>query len=187
MADSWGRCVLAISGSLIVGCVSVDELQTPYADLERGAAGASGAGGKGADELTPGQQGACGVDGWQFLRLGGREQGQDWAQPSLVPGCSGASHRLSALAPRLGAKLEITLAAGTGRIIDATYSTTSRGADGEDWGAYEAFVELDSLSFATTAAQAAEQPFDLAGTIWGPLGPVTLAAGGCARVRLQPC
>ena len=76
------------------------------------------------------------------MRIAGREQGADWAQPSLAFGCGSSPHRLSALAPRLGATLEVLVAANGARVIDATYSTTRLGADGEDWGEYDAFVEL---------------------------------------------
>lgn len=183
MADSWGCSALALWGALLAGCVSVDEIQTPNGDL--GFDGA-GAGGTSAAPPEADQEGQCGAGGWSMLRVAGREQVMDWAEPSLVPGCSGAPHRLSALAPRLGANLLVLLAANTGRVVDASYSTTAVGADGEDWGDFEAFVELASLSFAT-ATTATEQPFDLAGTIWGPFGPVSLVASGCARVRVSPC
>lgn len=183
MADAWGRRLLALSGALLAGCVSVDEIQTPNGDL---GPSSDAAGGSAAVPLEPASDGPCGEHGWSFMRVAGRDQGVDWAQPSLVSGCAGAPVRLYALAPRLGATLEVTLAASTGRVIDASYSTTTLGADGEDWGEYQAYVELQSLSFAT-ATTATEQPFDLAGTIWGPFGPVALAAGGCARVRLSPC
>jgi len=174
--------VLALSGALLFGCVSVDEVGTPNGTF---GGDADGAGGTSAD-LEPERDGPCGEGGWSFLRVAGREQGADWAQPSLASGCANAPYRLSALAPRLGATLEVLIAQSGGRVIDATYSTTRLGADGEDWGEYAAFVELSSLSFPTATA-ATEQPFDLAGTIWGPFGPVSLAAGGCARLRVTPC
>jgi hypothetical protein len=175
--------VLTLSGALLFGCVSVDDVQTPNGTFGDDA---DGAGGSSAAPLDSEGDGQCGQGGWSFLRVAGREQGTDWAQPSLASGCASAPHRLSALAPRLGATLEILIAANGGRVIDATYSTTGRGADGEEWGEYAAFVELASLSFPAATA-ATEQPFDLAGTIWGPFGPVTLAAGGCARLRVTPC
>lgn len=172
--------MLALAGGLLFGCVSVDEVQTPNGTF------GDGAGGSSAATLESDSEGPCGEGGWSFLRVAGREQGADWAQPSLAPGCASAPYRLSAFAPRLGVTLEILLAANGGRVVDATYSTTRLGADGEDWGEYDAFVELSSLSFPTATA-ATEQPFDLAGTIWGPFGPVSLAAAGCARLRVTPC
>ena len=183
MATSRDLGALALSIALPFGCVSVDEVQTPNGTFGDDV---DGAGGSAASPLEPEREGPCGESGWSFLRVAGREQGTDWAQPSLVSGCAATPLRLSAFAPRLGATLEILLAANGGRVIDATYSTTGPGADGEDWGEYAAFVELASLSFATSTA-ATEQPFDLAGTIWGPFGPVSLAASGCARVRITPC
>lgn len=172
--------VLALSGALLFGCVSLDEVQTPNGTF------GDGAGGSSAAPLEPASDGVCGEGGWSFLRVAGREQGPDWAQPSLTLGCASGPYRLSALAPRLGATLEVLIAANAARVIDATYSTTRLGADGEDWGEYDAFVELSSSSF-PTALSASEQPFDLAGTIWGPFGPVSLAASGCARLRVTPC
>ena len=102
-----GRSLLALTGALLAGCVSVDELQTPNGDLGFGAAGAGGAA---PVSPEPAEEGTCARDGWSSLRVSGREEGMDWAMPSLARGCSGAPHRLSALAPRLGAALEITLA-----------------------------------------------------------------------------
>ena len=180
MTASWELGVLALSGALLFGCVSVDEVQTPNGTFGDGAAGTSAA------PLESAGEGPCGEDGWSFLRIAGREQGPDWAQPSLAFACGSSPHRLSALAPRLGATLEVLVAANGARVIDATYSTTRLGADGEDWGEYDAFVELSSSSF-PAAMTATEQPFDLAGTIWGPFGPVSLAASGCARLRVTPC
>jgi len=183
MATSWSLGLLALSGASLLGCVAVDGVQTPNGTFGDGAAGA---GGSSDAPLEPEDDGPCGEGGWSFLRVAGREQAADWAQSSLASGCSGAPSRLSAFAPRLGATLEILLAANGGRVIDATYSTTGVGADGEDWGEYAAYVELVSLTF-PVATGPAEQPFDLTGTIWGPFGPVSLAASGCARVRLTPC
>jgi len=193
MGTSRGYRLLSLAGAVLAGCVSVDELQTPYGDLAGNdpagndpAGNAGGAGGAAAMPAPPDEEEQCAADGWSSLRVAGREQRMDWAMPSLASGCAGAPYRLSALAPGLGAALEITLAASSGRVIDATYSTTTLGADGAEWGPYQAFVELDSLSFAQ-ATTATEQPFDLAGTIWGPFGPVPVAAVGCARVRVSPC
>jgi hypothetical protein len=70
--------------------------------------------------------------------------------------------------------------------VDATYSTTSIGADGETWGEYEALIDIEAVSFAA-ASSATEQPFEFSGTILGPFGPVSIAVSGCARVRPARC
>src|SRR4029078_1496183 len=96
-----------------------------------------------------------------------------------------APHGLSATAPTLAWTLELALSSSTGRVVDATYTTTDLGADGEQWGDYAALVELSVLRFG--AATDTEQPFELAGTIFGPFGAVPLEAAGCARLRRSPC
>ena len=103
MTASRETCGLALSGALLFGCVTVDEVGTPNGTF---GGDADGAGGTSA-ELEPEPDGPCGEGGWSFLRVAGREQGNDWAQPSLASGCASAPHRLTAFAPRLGATLEI--------------------------------------------------------------------------------
>jgi hypothetical protein len=169
---------------LLVGCVAIDEVQTPSADVDfspdEGAAGAAGQGG------SAGEGRDCASLGWAFVHVGGRDDLSAWSAPVLAQGCGSAPHRLTALAPRLGCSLSLVVAANTGRVLEATYSTTGIGADGEEWGDYEAWIDLDAASFgaATTPGQ---QPFQLAGTILGPFGPVPIELSGCARVRAGAC
>jgi hypothetical protein len=174
--------VLVLLG-LATGCLSIDEVQTPNGDLTRGG---------GADEMTPeatsegtDRSSACGDRGWTLVRLANRDQLEAWAAPSMAQGCGAAPHRLSATAPALGWALELALSSSTGRVVDATYTTTDLGADGEQWGDYAALIELSVLRFG--AATESEQAFELAGTIFGPFGAVPLEAAGCARLRRSPC
>lgn len=167
----------------LAGCVSLDEVQTPNGGLELSSdeatpAGAAGQGG-GAD---PG----CGSQGFRLLRAAGRDVLGAWSRPSLVPSCTGAVQRLSARAPRLGSAFAIDLSADGARLLQATYSTAGVGADGEEWGEYEAVLDVAALRF-EAPRQAGEQPFELVGTILGPYGPVAFEAAGCAEVRLDPC
>jgi hypothetical protein len=172
---------------LLGGCVAIDEVQTPNGDLDFSpdgeGSGAAGAGGQGG-ESSEGRD--CASLGWAFVHVGGRDELPSWSAPVLTVGCGAAPHRLTALAPRLGSSLSFMVAGSTGRVVEATYSTTGLGADGEDWGSYEAWIDLGAASFgvATTAGQ---QPFQLAGTILGPFGPVPIELSGCARVRATGC
>lgn len=135
------------------------------------------------DELAA--SGVCGSQGFSVVQVAGRDQVAAWAEPSLVPSCTGSRQHLSALAPRLGSELSLDMAAD-GSLLAALYSTTSLGADGEEWGEYDALLDLDVLRFGTASA-AGQQPFQLSGTILGPYGPVPIAAVGCARRRVLPC
>jgi hypothetical protein len=120
------------------------------------------------------------------MRVGGRDERAAWAEPSLAASCGAGPHRLTAQAPRLGSSLAISLSSRTGRLVEATYSTTDTGADGEPWGDYVATIDVDNLML-SSASSPGEQPFELAGTIWGPFGPVSIALSGCARIRQSPC
>lgn len=170
--------------ALLSSCVTLDEVQTPSGDLdfsaERGAAGSGGRGASGQDD-----EAACGAQGWAFLRLGGRDDLAAWSAPMLTLSCGAAPHRLTALAPRLGSAFALEVSASTGRALDATYSTTGIGADGEPWGDYEAWIELSALRFG--AATPDQQTFQFEGSILGPFGPVPIAVSGCARVRAPGC
>jgi hypothetical protein len=182
----WRACGLALA-ALLTGCAAIDEIQTPGADIdlspEPGAAGAAGAGGQ-AGSSSDGRD--CASLGWALVNVGGRDQLPAWSAPVLTQSCGTAPHRLTALAPRLGSSLSLLLAANTGRVLEATYSTTGIGADGEEWGDYEAWIDLGAaaLGAVTTPGQ---QPFQLAGTILGPFGPVPIELSGCARVRAAGC
>jgi hypothetical protein len=103
-----------------------------------------------------------------------------------VASCNAAPHRLTALAPRIGSSLSLEISTRTGQVVEATYSTTSTGADGEPWGEYVAPIEVQRLSLGV-ASSATEQPFELVGSILGPFGPVSISMIGCARVRSGPC
>lgn len=170
-------------------------MQTPNGDLdlspERAAAGRAGqaAGGQGSagdGEASAGVEGACGAQGWAFLRLDGRDELAAWSAPVMTLGCGAAPHRLTALAPRLGSAISLEVSASTGRALGAIYSTTGVGADGEPWGDYEAPIDLGALSFGAVITPE-EQPFRFEGTIFGPFGPVPIAVSGCARVRGAGC
>lgn len=180
------RWVWAV-GVLLGGCVSIDEVQTPNGDLDFSpdseAGGAAGTGGQGG---AAGAGRDCASLGWGSLHLGGRDELPSWSAPVLTQSCGLSPHRFTALAPRLGSSLSLSVAANTGRVLEATYSTTGVGADGEEWGSYEAWIDLDAVSFggATTPGQ---QPFQLTGTILGPFGPVSIELSGCARVRSAGC
>jgi len=186
--SGWGRG-LGQRGAVLVlvvlstACLSIDEVQTPNGDISRGGSAA---------ELTPEAMSddaempsACGEAGWTLVRLANRDQLAAWTAPSMAQGCGAAPHRLSAAAPTLGWALELALSSSTGRVVDATYTTTDLGADGEPWGDYAALVELSVLRFG--AATESEQTFELAGSIFGPFGAVPLEAAGCARLRRSPC
>lgn len=109
-----------------------------------------------------------------------------WSAPIFTLSCGAAPHRLTALAPRLGSALSLEVSSSTGRALDATYSTTGIGADGEPWGDYEALIDLGALSFGSLTAPE-QQPFQFDGTILGPFGPVSIAVSGCARLRATGC
>lgn len=169
---------------VLAGCIALDEVQTPYGDFDRSAdMRAPGAGDAGVSSSDPS---ACGEQGWVFVRVGGRDQRPSWSAPDLAPSCGSAPHRLTALAPRIGSALRLGVSSSTGRVVDATYSSTSTGADGETWGEYEAPIDIESVRFAA-ASSATEQPFEFSGTILGPFGPVPIAVSGCARVRPARC
>jgi hypothetical protein len=175
--------VLALGG--LGGCLSVDEVQTPNGDIQLSRDEAAPEGGTdpraaGADDAV------CGTQGFRVVRAAGRDQLGAWSRASLVPSCTGTRNRLSALAPRLGSSFAIELNADGSQVLSATYSTTSVGADGEEWGEYEALVDVGSLRFLAQRASG-EQPFELVGNILGPFGPVSFEASGCAQVRLNPC
>lgn len=175
--------LVALLSGVLAGCVSIDEVQTPNGDVSF-AGRDDGATGSTDDSDAPPD--ACADGGWTFVSIGGREQAAEWSAPVLTPSCSNAPHRLTALAPRLGALLELGLSPSSGRIVEALYTSTELGADGEPWGDYSAPVELDVASFAPASAPA-RQPFELAGAILGPYGPVALAVSGCASVRSVAC
>jgi hypothetical protein len=168
--------------SACTACVSLDDIQTPNGDLNVAA----------RDPLQPGSSApdasaddAC-TEGWTALRFDGREQRTAWSAPSLTLSCSSAPHRLAALAPARGASMSVSLASSTGRVLEATYASTRLGADGEEWGEYAAVLDVTRLEFAATS-NPTQQPFVLVGTIFGPFGPVTVEASGCARVRSSSC
>lgn len=161
------------------GCVSIDAIETPNGTLDLREASRSAA-------QDAGAPGVCPAGGWSWVRLGGRDQRAAWAAPALTPSCGGSGGQLSAIAPGLGSSLLVVWAASTGRLAQATYSTTELGADGEQWGPYEALTELDVVWFAPEALAGA-RPFELSGTIWGPYGAVALDLAGCATLRPTPC
>jgi hypothetical protein len=162
------------------GCIAIDEVQTPNGDVDLSPE--EGAGGSG----SPPPPGACVEQGWTIVRVGDRDQLPAWTPPALAPSCSAAPHRLTALAPRLGSSLELEVSTSTGQVALATYSTTNTGADGEPWGEYVAPIDLGMVRFG--AASSPElQPFEFAGTILGPFGPVSIAMAGCARVLPTRC
>jgi hypothetical protein len=173
-----------LSVAALAGCIAIDEVQTPNGDIELSPdVPAEGRRDAGASQSAPG---TCATEGWSFVRVGGRDQRTAWSAPDLAPSCGSAPHRLTALAPRIGSSLRLGVSTSTGRIVDATYSTTGTGADGETWGEYEALIDIESVSFAA-ASSATRQPFELSGTILGPFGPVSIAVSGCARVRPARC
>jgi hypothetical protein len=169
--------------SACAACVSLDEIQTPNGDLNVASRDPLQPGGSSTADASAGD--AC-REGWAAIRFDGREQRTAWAAPSLTLSCGSAPHRLSALAPALGASLSLSLASSTGRVLDAAYSSTRIGADGEEWGAYDAVIDVTELELAATA-NPTQQPFLFLGTIFGPFGPVTIEASGCARVRASSC
>jgi hypothetical protein len=171
------------------GCVAIDEVQTPSADIDfspeasaAGAGGQAGSSGEGRD---------CATLGWAFLRVGGRDEMPAWSAPTLTLSCGNAPHRLTALAPRLGSELSLLFRASTGRVVEATYSTTGLGADGEEWGDYDAVIDVGAVSVGDVTASSAgvpvQQPFQFEGTILGPFGPVSIGVSGCARIRAEAC
>lgn len=173
--------------ALLGGCVAIDEVQTPGADIdfspEGGSAGAAGSGGQ-AGSASDGRD--CESLGWAFVHVGGRDELPAWSAPVLTQSCGTALPRLTALAPRLGSSLSLVLAANGGRILEATFSTMGIGADGEEWGDYEAWIDLEAASFGAVTTPG-QQPFQLEGTILGPFGPVFIELSGCARVRTAGC
>jgi hypothetical protein len=164
-----------------IGCLAIDDVQTPNGDVEFSREGAP-AGDAGVRESS----GRCPEQGWTLVRVDGRDQLSAWSAAGLAPSCSAAPHRLTALAPRTRASLSVEVSTRTGQVVEATYSTTDTGADGEAWGEYQAPIDVERLSFGA-ATSPTEQPFEFAGTILGPFGPVSIAMIGCARVPPNPC
>ena len=121
-----------------------------------------------------------------LVSVAGREQSASWSAPSLTLSCGAAPYRLSAAAPRLGSALSFSVSASNGRVLEGTYSTARVGADGEEWGDYDAPIDVDSATFGA-ATSPAEQPFQLVGTIFGPFGLVPIALSGCARIIPASC
>jgi len=177
-------------GLLLVGCVAIDDVQTPNGDIDLspesgGAGGGSSAGGGGrGGAANPTRD--CAALGWAFLHVGGRDVLPSWSAPTLTRSCGTAPHRLTALAPRLGSALSLDVAVNSGRIVEATYSTTGVGADGEQWGDFDAFMDLGALRFGAVNTPE-QQPFQFEGSILGPFGPVPIEVSGCARVRADGC
>jgi hypothetical protein len=130
--------------------------------------------------------GPCTTPGFRFVLLGGRDQVRTWAAPILRLGCGTGPYRLLGDAPGTGASLRLSISRSTGAVVEASYSTRDVGADGEVWGEYEALVELTS-SRIQFSASSPSQPFELAGSILGPYGPVELAVAGCATLQPEPC
>jgi hypothetical protein len=164
-----------------LACVSIDDIQTPNGDLDVSSRDKPAS--RGGPDASPGD--AC-EPGWVAIRFDGREQRTAWTAASLVASCSSAPHRLTAQAPSLGASLSLSLSSSTGRVLEAVYSSTRLGADGEEWGAYDAVIDLTGLQFGVTT-DPTRQPFAFVGTIFGPFGAVTIEASGCAGVRATTC
>jgi hypothetical protein len=180
----WALLLRAALGSgAFMACVSIDDIQTPNGDLNVSPAKPGASPDESMSDASTGD--AC-EQGWTTLRLDGREQRSAWAAPSLVASCSSAPHRLTALAPGVGASFSLSLASNTGRVLEAVYSSTRLGADGEDWGPYDALIDVSGLQFGSTTSPT-RQPFAFIGTIYGPFGPITIEATGCAGVRAAPC
>ena len=170
----------------LAGCLSIDEIQTPNGDIELARdEAAAGAGGGAARQADPAVE-VCGSQGFRLVRAAGRELSGSWSRASLVPSCSGTRYRLSALAPLLESSFAVELTGDGTRVIQASYSTLNLGADGEQWGEFEAVVDVAALRFGQLL-QSGEVPFELSGTILGPYGPVSFEAAGCAERRLNPC
>jgi hypothetical protein len=168
-------------------CLAVDEVQTPNADVDLSSErGAGGGGGSSASGDSPAASGSCAEPGWALVRVGGRDQLIAWTAPVLTPSCSAAPHRLTALAPRLGSSVSLDVSSSTGQVVEATYSSTSSGADGELWGEYVAPIDIATVRFGT-ATSAEAQPFEFAGAVLGPFGPVSIAMSGCALIRPTRC
>ena len=169
---------------LLAGCVAIDEVQTPNGDIDLSPqAGGAASGGQGG---AAGATRDCAALGWAYLHVGGRDALPSWSAPTLTRSCGTAPHRLTALAPRLGSALSLDVAVSTGRVVEATYSTTGIGADGEPWGDYDAPVDLGALRFGAVNTPD-QQPFQFEGSILGPFGPVPIEVSGCARVRASGC
>jgi hypothetical protein len=169
-----------VFGALLTGCVAIEDIQTPNGSLQLSPD-------EGSPDASPGDaDAACREQGWVLVSVAGRDQLPSWSAPSLTLGCGAAPHRLSALAPRQGSTLSLNVAAATGRVLDGTYSTTRIGADGEEWGAYDAPIDVDSARFAAPSSPTV-QPFQIVGTIFGPFGLVPIALSGCARIIPAAC
>ncbi len=166
--------------ALLTGCVSIEDIQTPNGSVDLSPD-------EGAPDASAGDgRGACGERGWALVSVAGRDQSASWSAPSLTLSCGAAPYRLSASAPRLGSTLSLRVSASNGRVLDGTYSTTRVGADGEEWGDYDAPLDVDSATFGVPTSPA-EQPFQLVGTIFGPFGLVPIALSGCARIIPAAC
>jgi hypothetical protein len=174
--------LVALLASACAACVSLDDIQTPNGDLNVASRGPLQPGSSGADAAAGD---AC-SEGWAVIRFDGREQRTAWGAPSLTLSCGSAPHRLAALAPTLGASLSLSLASRTGKVLEGSYSSTRLGPDGEEWGAYEAVLDVSGFEL-LASSDPTQQPFAFVGTIFGPLGLVTIEASGCARVRASVC
>jgi hypothetical protein len=130
--------------------------------------------------------GPCTTPGWRYMRVAGRDQSSVWVAPTLTISCGAAPYRLAGAAPRLGVSLVLDIARSSGVVVDANYRTSNQGADGEAWGEYEAAIDVTSARIALSEASAA-QPFEFAGTILGPYGPVAIEAAGCASLQASLC
>jgi hypothetical protein len=104
----------------------------------------------------------------------------------LRVGCGTQPYRLLGDAPGTGAALRLSISRSTGAVVEASYSTREVGADGEVWGEYEAPVELTSSRIRVSAG-ALSQPFEFAGSILGPYGPVAISVAGCAKLQTELC
>jgi hypothetical protein len=82
--------------------------------------------------------------------------------------------------------LSLSLSSSTGRVLEAVYSSTRLGPDGEEWGAYDAVIDVTGLQLGASTSPT-KRPFAFVGTIFGPWGAVTIEASGCANVRPASC
>jgi hypothetical protein len=174
------RSALLSLAGLAFGCPAIDGVETPNGDVDFSPDEAAN------DADSQASSDGCRERGWTLVLVAGRDQLSTWSAPSLVPSCSAAPHRLTALAPETDSSLSLEVSVRTGQVVEATYTTTNTGADGEAWGEYVAPIDVERLSFGAASAPT-EQPFAFAGTILGPFGPVPITMIGCARVRPSPC
>jgi hypothetical protein len=146
---------------------------------------AGAAGESGAAAVLP-DTGPCKAAGWRYMRVAGREQAQLWAAPTLTISCGVGPYRLAGGAPRMAASLLLDIARSSGVVVEASYHTDDQGADGESWGEYDAPIDVTSARIGLSEG-AAQQPFEFAGSILGPYGPVSIEAAGCALLRASLC